>query len=195
MEQQGTEFLEFNVTQPHLLNMNRIFNLCLRLRGIKIGPLYLGAEEHSLDPGTWLADFCEFKNGLIYIECFRIAKATQRNSVPNTKRKEGKEAGRLGMVVHAFNTSTLEAQTTGSLWVQSQPDLHGKFQHCIQRDHVSKQTKPNQYINNKNNAFDLLVIISSSFSSSFLETGFSQSRLTSVSLCGQTLNPLLSFLT
>ena len=35
------------------------------------------------------------------------------------------------MVVHAFNPSTREAETDGSLWVRGQPGLQSKFQDCL----------------------------------------------------------------
>ena len=46
------------------------------------------------------------------------------------------------MVAHSFNSSTWEAETGGSLWVQDQPGLHREFQDSqgyVERDCFKQQ--------------------------------------------------------
>jgi hypothetical protein len=54
----------------------------------------------------------EFKASLVYRESFRTASATQRNPVSKTKREKERKPG---VVAHAFNPSTREAEAGGFL--------------------------------------------------------------------------------
>jgi hypothetical protein len=57
-----------------------------------------------------LVDLCEFEASLVYIVRFRTARAAQRDPASRDKNKTKQKTNKLGMVAHAFNPSTWEAE-------------------------------------------------------------------------------------
>jgi hypothetical protein len=77
---------------------------------------------HAFNPSTWEAEagggrrISEFEASLVYRVSSRTARATQRNPVLNPPTPPKKNFSfESGVVVHAFNPSTQEAEAGGFL--------------------------------------------------------------------------------